>query len=170
MNRRKGHYYVSRTRRRHMGSGHQASDQTRCSITVWINRSFARTPVISKSSSPGPGEENPHPRPGNNTHQSPFRLHCRPENGAQSAPGPSPMCSTVQYTLPDNLRPVCSFESGSEKLQTTNKIRHFMHVCWLLQKWINRLLTYFVRQPTSVAAAPAQPKCPCYGSDMKPLR
>jgi hypothetical protein len=64
-----------------------------------------------------------------NIHRAPFKLHCRPENRAQSAPGPSPRCSTLQYTFPGNLRPVCPFESEGEKLQTTNKIRHFKHVC-----------------------------------------
>jgi len=64
-----------------------------------------------------------------NIHQAPFKLHCRPENRVQSAPGPSPRCSTAQYTFPGNLRPVCPFQSESEKLQTTNKIRHFKHVC-----------------------------------------
>ena len=62
-------------------------------------------------------------------HQAPFKLHCRPEHRAQSAPGPSPRCSTIQYTFPANLMPVCPFESEGEKLQTTNKIRHFKHVC-----------------------------------------
>jgi len=31
-------------------------------------------------------------------------------------------------------------------------------------------LTYFARQAASVAAAPARPKGPHYGSDMMPLR
>jgi hypothetical protein len=34
----------------------------------------------------------------------------------------------------------------------------------------NRLLNYFVRQAARVAAAPARPECPRYGSDMTPLR
>jgi hypothetical protein len=45
------------------------------------------------------------------------------------APGPSSICSTMQYTFPGNLRPIGPFESRREKLQTTNKIRHFKHVC-----------------------------------------
>jgi hypothetical protein len=38
-------------------------------------------------------------------------------------------CSTMQYTFPDDLRLACPFKSEGEKLQTTNKIRHFKHFC-----------------------------------------
>jgi hypothetical protein len=40
-----------------------------------------------------------------------------PENRAESTLGPSPMCSTKQYTFLGNLRPVCPFEFAGEKLQ-----------------------------------------------------
>jgi hypothetical protein len=61
--------------------------------------------------------------------QAPFKLHCHPENWAQSAPEPSPRCSTMQYTFPRNLSLVCPFESEGEKLQTINNIRHLKHFC-----------------------------------------
>ena len=48
--------------------------------------------------------------------QAPFKLYCHPENRAQTAPGPSPRCSTTQYTFLGNLRPVCPFQAKSEKL------------------------------------------------------
>ena len=38
-----------------------------------------------------------------------------------------------------------------------------------MKKLWNRLLTYFVRQPTSVSSAPARAECPRCASGMMPL-